>query len=287
MDDHGDGNRPDCRPARRRLCRTQHGLAHAIHHRVGTDTDLPGHILCRGQGAPPGRSGRGGGVPGGAGAAVPDDRFAFATTCGCSRSARICSFSSRASSARSPGARFPLFIVKFLNENKSLSIEAATTAFLLFGVGQRGGHHPRRARRRTAAAPQTRNASAVLCDHHVARRGNHAVHVPGPAAGKHPVDAHSRLPRRVLCLHDRPEHADHAPGHQRAGESRRHLLDLQPHRLRGNRHRQVRGGLLPSDFRRADRGDFELRRVLDSLRDSPVDRRDSSSPATSPRCTAA
>jgi predicted MFS family arabinose efflux permease len=34
-----------------------------------------------------------------------------------------------------PWGAIPLFIVKFLNENKDLSIEAATTAFLLFGVG--------------------------------------------------------------------------------------------------------------------------------------------------------
>jgi predicted MFS family arabinose efflux permease len=38
-----------------------------------------------------------------------------------------------------PWGAIPLFIVKFLNENKSLSIEAATTAFLLFGVGNVAG----------------------------------------------------------------------------------------------------------------------------------------------------
>ncbi len=38
-----------------------------------------------------------------------------------------------------PWGAIPLFIVKFLNENKSLSIEAATTAFLLFGAGNVAG----------------------------------------------------------------------------------------------------------------------------------------------------
>jgi predicted MFS family arabinose efflux permease len=38
-----------------------------------------------------------------------------------------------------PWGAIPLFIVKFLNENKGLSIEAATTAFLLFGVGNVAG----------------------------------------------------------------------------------------------------------------------------------------------------
>ena len=38
-----------------------------------------------------------------------------------------------------PWGAIPLFIVKFLNENKGLSIEAATTAFLLFGAGNVAG----------------------------------------------------------------------------------------------------------------------------------------------------
>jgi predicted MFS family arabinose efflux permease len=38
-----------------------------------------------------------------------------------------------------PWGAIPLFIVKFLNENKGLSIEDATTVFLLFGVGNIAG----------------------------------------------------------------------------------------------------------------------------------------------------
>jgi predicted MFS family arabinose efflux permease len=38
-----------------------------------------------------------------------------------------------------PWGAIPLFIVKFLNENKNLSVEAATTAFLLFGIGNIAG----------------------------------------------------------------------------------------------------------------------------------------------------
>jgi len=38
-----------------------------------------------------------------------------------------------------PWGAIPLFIVKFLSENKGLSIEAATTAFLLFGAGNVAG----------------------------------------------------------------------------------------------------------------------------------------------------
>jgi predicted MFS family arabinose efflux permease len=38
-----------------------------------------------------------------------------------------------------PWGAIPLFIVKFLSDNKGLSIEAATTAFLLFGAGNVAG----------------------------------------------------------------------------------------------------------------------------------------------------
>ena len=163
-----------------------------------------------------------------------------------------------------------LFIVKFLNENKSLSIEAATTAFLLFGVGNvatvLGG---------LAGGPLLRRKPAML------PRFCAITTLLGAGITLYMFLG---LPQGSLVWTLILGFLAAFFASMTGPNMRTMLLDTNVPENRGaifsifnltdsvQRHRQVRGGR-PVDFRRPDCRDFELCRVLDSLRDSPVDRR--------------